>query len=348
MHPVSNALYAPLFADPEIAALFSTEASLAGFCDYQAALTAALAETGQVNADLARLALAAIDGFRPDPEGLEAVIRRDGVPVPGLLAQLRAQAGDGAVALHRGATSQDVIDTTLALSLRALFDALSGRLRGLIDRLNALVREYGDASLMGRTRMQAALPVTARHRIAQWRAPLSHALDGLAALRGRVERVHYAGPVGLQDAPQAHAVIAHMARALDLSPAPPGSHTDRAWIAETGGWLSLVTGALGKIGQDLALMAQQGLDAVRFEGGGGRSSAMPHKHNPVEAEILVALARFNATALGGLHQALVHEQERSGAAWALEWMLLPQMAECAGAATGHADRILERVRGLGD
>lgn len=346
MHPVSNAFYAPLFADQEVALFFGTEATLAGFLDYEAALTAALADLGEVNPDLAKAALAAIDSFRPDLDTLVDDIRQDGVPVPGLLRQLKQHAGDAAAALHRGATSQDVIDTTLAQALHGLFDLLSDRLRGLVDALNALVREYGTNPLTGRTRMQAALPITARHRIAQWRAPLAHALDALPALRKRVERVHYAGPVGLQDAPEAQAVIGHMARALDLAPAPPGSHSDRAWVTETGNWLSQLTGALGKIGQDLALMAQQGLGDVAFDGGGA-SSAMPHKQNPVAAELLVACARFNAAALGGLHQALVHEQERSGAAWSLEWMLLPQMAETAGAATGHAARLLAAIRRIG-
>ena len=54
---------------------------------------------------------------------------------------------------------------------------------------------------------------------------------------------------------------------------------------------------------------------------------MPHKQNPVLAELLVALARFNATQVSAMHHALIHEQERSGAAWTLEWMILPAMVE---------------------
>ena len=68
---------------------------------------------------------------------------------------------------------------------------------------------------------------------------------------------------------------------------------------------------------------------------------MPHKANPVGAEVLVALARFNAAQLGGLHQAMVHEQERSGAAWTLEWLILPPMLM----ATGSALRIARDVAG---
>ena len=81
--------------------------------------------------------------------------------------------------------------------------------------------------------------------------------------------------------------------------------------------------------------------------GGGGSSAMPHKQNPVHAESLVAIARFNATQVAGMHHALVHEQERSGAAWALEWMILPQMTVATGAALRLADELLGSIERIG-
>ena len=102
---------------------------------------------------------------------------------------------------------------------------------------------------------------------------------------------------------------------------------------------------LGKLGQDIALMAQDGGEIVLS--GGGASSAMAHKQNPVSAEALVTLARFNATALAGLHQSLVHEQERSGSAWTLEWMLLPQMAVAAGSATRLAGSVVRSIEDMG-
>ena len=70
---------------------------------------------------------------------------------------------------------------------------------------------------------------------------------------------------------------------------------------------------------------------------------MPHKNNPVTAELLVTLARYNAGQLGTLHQALVHENERSGAAWTLEWMVLPGMVTATTAALSHADRLISSL-----
>jgi 3-carboxy-cis,cis-muconate cycloisomerase len=92
-------------------------------------------------------------------------------------------------------------------------------------------------------------------------------------------------------------------------------------------------------------MADRG-DEIALAGGGG-SSAMPHKQNPVAAEMLVTLARFNAAQLGGLAQSAVHEQERSGAAWTLEWLILPQMVVACGASLRLAGDLVSSIRRLG-
>jgi 3-carboxy-cis,cis-muconate cycloisomerase len=123
-------------------------------------------------------------------------------------------------------------------------------------------------------------------------------------------------------------------------------HTQRDTLVELADWLSLVSGSLGKIGADVGLMAQNRVGEISLEGGGG-SSAMPHKHNPIGAEVLVALAHYNATLTGGMHEALVHEQERSGAAWTLEWLVLPQMVMTTGASLRTAIALLGQVARIG-
>src|SRR5690606_1997274 len=137
---------------------------------------------------------------------------------------------------------------------------------------------------------------------------------------------HFAGAAGTLEklGGKGEAVGADLARRLGLRHAPRPLHSERDGVVALAGWLALVSGSLGKIGQDIALLAQSEVGEVKLAGGGG-SSAMPHKVNPVGAETLVALARFNATLVAGMNQSLVHEYERSGAAWTLEWMLLPQM-----------------------
>jgi 3-carboxy-cis,cis-muconate cycloisomerase len=130
------------------------------------------------------------------------------------------------------------------------------------------------------------------------------------------------------------AVADAMAEILGLGYGPSW-HSQRDRIGEFAALLSLISGTLGKIGQDVALMVQNEVGEVRLASGGG-SSAMPHKSNPVQAELLVTLARYNAGLLGTLHQALVHENERSGSAWTLEWIILPQMVVATAAGLNKA------------
>jgi 3-carboxy-cis,cis-muconate cycloisomerase len=117
-------------------------------------------------------------------------------------------------------------------------------------------------------------------------------------------------------------------------------HSQRDSLAELAGWLSLVTGSLGKIGADLVLLAQSEVREI-LPGSGGGSSTMPQKANPVGAEALVSLARFNAGLVSSLHHALGATHERDGAAWQTEWLALPQMVVATGAALLRAGAVLD-------
>lgn len=340
--------YGALFGDDAAAALWSAGAQRRHYLAFEAAYSRALGSAGLVGVDAAERAARAIADNPPDDATLARGTARDGLPVPALVAALRDAAGADAGAVHTGTTSQDVLDTALALTLRDQSDLLATRLGALQDRFAALSARFGSATLMGRTRMQAALPVTAAHRIDSWARPLADHAARLAALRPQVELVQLAGPVGTGDSMDGHAprMARQIAAELGLHVAPACWHTRRDGLAEFAGLLSLITGSLGKMGQDVALMALQGIDEITLTGGGS-SSAMPHKQNPILAELLVTLARFNATQLSGLHQALVHEQERSGSAWALEWMLLPPMAVATARALAAALDICDRVTRIG-
>jgi len=345
----SRSILDALTGDAVIEAHFSDAADIRQMLAFEAALAETEADTGFVPPESAEAIDRACRDFVPDMAALAAGMVKDGVVVPAFVAALRAGLAEPHRKwLHFGATSQDVIDTSLVMRLGAVVAELDGRLETILQQLADLRADQGDTPLMAQTRMQRALPVTALDKIEDWMHPLARHRDRLAQLRPRLLVVQIGGPVGNRDVfgERGDEVAAALAMRLGLRPAPPW-HNGRDGIAEFAGWLSLLTGALGKIGQDVALMAQNEIGAVALASGGA-SSAMPHKNNPIAAEVLVALARFNAGALGTLHQALIHENERSGAAWTLEWMVLPRMAITAGAALTHAGRLLNglRFRGL--
>ncbi|SCY67869.1 3-carboxy-cis,cis-muconate cycloisomerase [Microvirga guangxiensis] len=331
-----------LVGDEEVGAIFSNEAELSAMLEVEAALARAQSEVGLIDKEAAERIAEACKSFRPDWQKLAQGLAQDGVIVPELVKQLRATVGDPhGTSVHLGATSQDIIDTALVLRLRGIIEIFEARLSDLLSALRDLRTRDGAVKLMAHTRMQQALPFMAAHKIDTWLQPLERHAENLAALAPRLLVVQLGGPIGtrgeLKD--RGDAVAEAMAGILGLGYAPPW-HSQRDRIGEFAAFLSLLSGTLGKIGQDIALMAQNEVSEVRLAAVGG-SSAMPHKSNPVQAELLVALARFNAGLLGTLHQALVHENERSGAAWTLEWMVLPQMVAATAAGLRKAQALAE-------
>jgi len=347
--PFDDPILSGLLGDAELADLFTPRAVLGGIVAFETALADAESSEGIVPADAAKEIDAKLAGIELDHDELTKGTARDGVVVPSLLRQWRAGLSDTAREwLHFGATSQDAIDSSLSLRLAAAITILRKRLETLLLALDTLERRDGALETMAHTRMQAAIPVPASRKILSWRDPLARNLDRLEPVAADLALLHFGGAAGTLEklGGKGPAVGERMAARLGLAlPARP-RHSERDGIAAFASWLSLVSGSLGKLGHDVCLLAQSEVAEVAIAGGGG-SSAMPHKSNPVGAETLVALARFNATMLGGMHQSLVHENERSGAAWALEWMILPQMVVATGAALGSADTLVRAARFTG-
>jgi 3-carboxy-cis,cis-muconate cycloisomerase len=331
-----------LVGDAEVEERFSDAADLAALLRVETALAEAEADVGLIPAAAAARIADVCATFVPDQAALAQDLAKDGVVIPGLVKQLRAAVGaPHAVHLHQGATSQDIIDTSLTLRLCDVVALLDDRLARLIEELTALKAREGSKAVIAHTRMQVALPFTAADKIDSWMAPLGRHRSRLRELKPRLLVLQLGGPVGTRAELQGKGdvIAGKIAARLGLG-AVPCWHSQRDNLAEFGAMLSLITGALGKLGADIALLAQNELAAVTLARAGS-SSAMKHKQNPVAAEVLVALARFNAGLLGTLHQSLVHENERSGAAWTLEWMVLPRMAIAAGAALRSAAELLD-------
>ncbi|APO79144.1 3-carboxy-cis,cis-muconate cycloisomerase (plasmid) [Rhizobium etli 8C-3] len=333
-----------LCGDVEISDYLSADADITAMLSFEAALAKAEGALGLIPQKAARRIAEACRGFTADITSLRVATARDGVVVPDFVAQLRTfVGGEAAQYVHLGATSQDAIDTSLMIRLKSIVFLFSGRLDAIVRALDALDRRFGQNSLMGHTRMQAAIPIAVSDRLRTWRAPLEGHHGRL-----RVQRfpVQFGGAAGTLDrlGDKAAAIRASLAQELGLTDEPQWQ-SQRAPVADLANLFSLITGSLGKMGQDIALLAQAGGEIELA--GGGSSSAMVHKHNPVGAEALVAFSRFNATQLSAIHQALVHEQERSGAAWTLEWLVLPQMIMATAGALRLARELTGNILRLG-
>ena len=309
---------------------------LAVLVDAGVAPVAARAELGE---------LVSADDLAPIAAGAE----RDGNPVTGLVALLRDRAAadrpDTARWLHRGLTSQDVIDTALMLCLRDGLRRVGEALSAQADVLVGLVETHRDAAMLTHTLTQPALPGTAGLKFAGWLSAILDTGEILAAVPALpVQAGGAAGTMAAAteltgSADGALALSDGLARALGLAPAPPW-HTARSVITRAGDALVSCCDAWGHIAADIAVGSR--FEVGEFaEGSGGGSSTMPHKRNPVGV-VLLRRAALAAPALGAtLHCAAgASVDERADGAWHAEWSTLATLARRSVVAAAQATDLL--------
>jgi 3-carboxy-cis,cis-muconate cycloisomerase len=340
-------LFAGLFAHGEAAAQLTDRAFVNAMVEVEGALLAALAELELAPAEAAREFADTVDSgsLQLDLAELGRGTGEQGTPIPALLRALRRQLPQNASAhLHRGATSQDVIDTAMMLLAARALDVTLLDLAAAADACAEMAHRWRGAIVPGRTLLQQALPVTFGLKAAGWLSGLDGARRDLAAVRERELAVQFGGAVGtlasLGD--RGFDVLVGMARRLGLvTPALPW-HTVRLRPARVAGACGATLGVLGKIGRDVVLLAQSEVAEVLEGGGEGRggSSTMPHKRNPVGAIGLVACAQRGPGLVATTLAAMGQEHERGAGAWQAEWETLLELLRLTGSAAAIARELL--------
>ncbi|MEU3148133.1 3-carboxy-cis,cis-muconate cycloisomerase [Streptomyces sp. NPDC006999] len=359
-------LLSPVRAGTPVEAATGDRAWLQAMLDAEAALARAQASLGTVPKEAAGTITRTADAARFDLRELALAARETANPVVGLVkaftAAVAEQDTDAAEYVHRGSTSQDVLDTGTMLVAHRVLGIVRADLARSARALAELAARHRDTPAVGRTLALHAVPTTFGLRAAGWRQLV---LDAEA----RLARVHEGGlPVSLGGAAGTLAgYLEYAAVGDDGRPPEPGDYTDRladAYAAETGlarpvlPWhalrtpvadlasaLAFTAGALGKIAVDVQSLVRTEVGEVAEPGPDGRggSSAMPHKRNPVLATLLRSAALQVPALAAALTQCLVSEDERSAGAWHAEWQLL---RECLRLAGGAAHTAVELAEGL--
>lgn len=340
-------LFAGLFAQGEGAAKVSDLALLEAMVEVEVALLQALADVELAPVEAAEELAQAVasGGLELDLDELGRATGEQGTPIPGLLRALRAQVSDTASAhLHKGATSQDVIDTAIMLVTRRALDATLADLSGAANACAELVQRHREAIVPGRTLLQQAIPVTFGLKAANWLSGLDGVLADLRAVRERELAVQFGGAVGtlanLGD--RGLEVADRLAARLEL-PAPPLPwHAVRLRPARIAAALGTTIGLLGKIGRDVVLLAQTEVAEVAEAGGEGRggSSTMPHKRNPVGGIGLIACAQRGPGLVATMLAAMAQEHERGPGTWQAEWDTLLELLRLTGSSAAIARELL--------
>ena len=341
---MTSELFGQLFLPDSVREAVSDRAWVEAMLAFEAALAAAEARAGLVPREAAEAIAQACDPDRLDPAALAGEGRRAGNPAAPLVRALTEQVGGEAAGhVHRGATSQDVMDTAAMLVARRALGPIAAYLDGVAAACAILADEHRATPMAGRTLLQQALPITFGLKAAGWLNAVVEARRRLAAVPLAVQLGGAAGTLASLGADGAR-VLGLLAEELGLEEPPVPWHTARGRVAELGAALSIAAGTLEKVGRDLTLLVQTEVgEAAEAGDGRGGSSTLPHKRNPVGSVLTIACARRARAEALLLLDAMAQEHERAAGAWQAEWEALVGALAYAG---GAAAALREALEGL--
>ncbi len=344
----SEGLLDALFTSADAEAELSDAALLRAMLDVEAALAQAEADAGIVPVEAAKAIAEVASSASFDIAEIGARAQESGNPVVPLVRALGDSLPESARPwVHFGATSQDVLDTAFMLLVRRCTIILLGDLSRAIDACAALADRHRNTATVARTLGQQAALSTFGLRAAGWLTALDDAaarMQDVLQHRLAVQLGGAAGTLGVLGSAGPD-VLGRLAVLLDLAePALPW-HTDRQRVLDVATAAGNAVAAVAKIGLDVELLAQTEIGEVSENGGNagahGGSSAMPHKHNPVDA-VLIRSAGFRAPGLVStlFSAAAQHEHERAAGAWHAEWQPLRELLSVAGGAVARTGELL--------
>ncbi len=359
-------LLSPAWAGTAVAALTGDRAFLQALLDVECAWIKVLAEAGYVDRSYVVPVAAAAFADQYDVASVADRAQGGGNPLIPLLADLRLHVAAGhpeaAAAIHRGATSQDIVDTALMLLARRAIAAIGADLRSAASALAGLAEAHRRTLCAARTLTQHSLPSTFGLKAAQWLSGVGQSgvrlesvaaglplqwggaagtMAGVALLveraRPRAAGEHDGGPLALASA---------LASRLGLADPVAPWHTNRLPVTGLGQALADVLAAAGKMANDVLLLSRPELGEVSEPAAAGRggSSAMPQKQNPV-LSVLIRSAALAAPGYQVQLQAAAGSaiDERPDGSWHVEWQALRQLLRLAG---GAAAKLAELGAGL--
>ncbi|MGV9374226.1 lyase family protein [Nonomuraea sp. NPDC003707] len=349
-------LLAPVWAGTRAEAITSDAAWLRAMLEAEGALARAQARLDLIPSEAA----AAIDRTAAtlvlDPADLARRARQSANPVVPLVADLRRAVPGAASSVHRGATSQDILDSAAMLVATRAIRGIVGDLSAIMRDLSELAERHRDTVMAARTLGQQAVPTTFGLKAAGWLAGLMRSRARLRELRLPAQLGGAAGTLAAfaehagasspaagvrgADAGTALLLAEVFAEEIGLAAPPMPWHAERSPVTELGAALTATARALGKPATDIVLMAQTEVGEVA-ESSAGSSSAMPQKRNPA-LSVLVRSAAFQVPAYAQI-LGQVGEHERAAGAWQAEWLPLREALRLTG---GAAETAAELVAGL--
>ncbi|HXJ83825.1 MAG TPA: lyase family protein [Candidatus Methylomirabilis sp.] len=335
-----------LYQDDACAALLDFDATFSAWVAVELALAESQFEMGLLDEKVIK-EIRHLRGFHPDDlEKFRAAARNVGFPIFGLVQMLNDALPTGARGqLHLGATTQDIMDTAVALQVHAVGQLLQERLISYGDRLAELTSRHAATPMAGRTHAQHAVPTTFGLKCAVYLGEATRSLERLRFATNQAAQVSLFGAAGTSAAMGADAreLRAKVAARLGLAAVDLPWHVSRDRFAGLAFCCSLLSASLARLAREVIDLSRTEIGEVNEAGGWhrGASSTMPQKRNSITSEALLGMALAAECAAAAMARAMETGHERAAGEWHLEWKALPETLRSTSSALALAGALLE-------
>ncbi|WP_083445297.1 lyase family protein [Ruegeria sp. 6PALISEP08] len=311
--------------------------------DSERTLAQCQAEAGLIPSDAAR-AIEALSTQLLDKDQMQADMLIVGRPIVGLIQQMRTTLGDHAKYFHFRATTQDIMDTALAMQMKIGLTEIDMKVQRLITMLDRHIDHHGVTMMMGRTNGQHAVPMRFATKLRVWKSELLRRQNAIDDAAQRGLNVQIGGPVGdlrAYENDDGMQVKEAVAKALGLNAVDPHWQNARDGMADIVTALGTLCATICKISHNVNLLSSTDIAEISEgrEIGRGASSAMAHKQNQRASEFGEAVGRLGRQRAEQIGELTLHQHERSGGVWIGEWIVVPEVFLLTSGAVDWAGKL---------
>lgn len=346
---IDSLFYQDHFSTEEMRYIFSDENMVQKWLDVEASLAKVQARLNIIPEKAAEEIEKKADVSLVDFSLLKKELESTGHPFMPLITIFKNLCEDGAGEyIHWGATTQDIMDTALILQIKEAYTVLFAKVNKLYTTLCKLADQYKDLTMIGRTNGQHALPITFGFKFAVWAAEVNRSITRLEECKSRLFTGQFSGAVGTMASlgEQGISVQQLLMEELDLQVPDIAWHSSRDNLVEFASVLGIITGTMGKIGNEFYELQKPEFGEVdeQQDAKSVGSSTMPHKRNPFNAMQIVSLSKIVTATVNEAHYTMDNQHERDARTLMIEWDYISRICCMTDAAIKKVNQSLSKIK----
>lgn len=339
-------LYSPLFTQKEMKQVWTDENLVRTWLTFEVSIAEVQAELGLIPQSAVASIKQVCDVKNIDWDRLAQDTQIVGMAIKPLVDQLTDQGNDEVKKyLHWGCTTQDLLDTSLAMRVKQTLDIVRKQLLALGHKLESMALKHKQTVMVARTNSMDALPTTWGLQVSSYLQEITRHLKRLEELYPRATTGMYGGAVGNLSSigSLGMQVRKDLFAKLQLTEPKGLANASLDNIAELIQFFALIHGSLCRIANDTETMGRASIAELREGESGGGSSTMPHKANPRAANMIQTLSRMGWMYASGAPNLMDQQDVRSASMRVLNWSLVPEASLALSTSLERADRLIEHL-----